>query len=159
MKQMLAGLIAMFLLSSCASSSSDQIYLQRANCRISASVTKDAEGHKLGMVFENRADKIVRVQNPMCLNQNVILTVRSGSGKEETQQIAVSSDNCGEYFTLNPGESRTFAVPYTLEALFGLKTPGTYKVNFEYVGGLYEDNGSMYGDQILKSPVEEFALK
>lgn len=154
----IAGIAAMFLLCSCASSS-DGIYLQRANCKISPNLHKEADGYKLDLVFENKSEKSVRLQNPACLNRNTVITVRNSSGEEISQQMDINPDACGEYIVLKPGEKRSFALPYTLEVLYGLKTPGEYKVILEYVGGLYEENGTMYGDQILRSSAAEFAVK
>lgn len=158
MKQILAGLIAMFLLSSCASSSSD-IYLQRANCKTSASIVKDAEGYKLEMTFENGSDHIVRIQNPECLNQNVLVIMYSSSGEQLHQVVTTESESCGEFTSLAPGAVRKFVLPYPLNSLYGLQAERKYKVYFEYIGGFYQENGSMFGETIVKSSPAEFAVK
>jgi hypothetical protein len=157
MKQLIAYFLAGLLFSAC-SSSSEQIYLQRANCSVGVSIFKDAEGYKLGMVFENKSRGAIRLQNPECLNQSVMVNVRSSSGEQMLQQSSVNSGSCGELVTLEPGASRTFVLPYALDALYGLKAEGKYKVYFEYIGGFYEENGILSDEEVLKSPAAEFAV-
>lgn len=163
MKRLIAVIMAASIFSSCASSSSSSsdegIYLQRANCKISVNIYKDLDGYKLGMVFENQSANPVRLQNPECINQSVIVYVRSRSGEQMPLQEAVNADSCGNLITIEPGAKRTFVLPSTLEKLYGLKTPGKYKVNFEYIGGFYEESGMMSGEEILKSSAAEFAVK